>query len=134
MKKHVKPISVCGICFILLFTTLPIVGGDSEYYHNSFVMVFGQCEWVNCPILWRLGLYIPILKKNMFIRTTNQPGEIINIIVKNEETALLYNQANATLQLNRVRGIFFWGGNSLLLQNTSLILLVGRAEDICITH
>ncbi len=134
MKNYFIRTGVFTIVILFFIYSLPITAMESDYYQNSFVLVVGSCETVDCPILWKLGLFIPLLKKNFFVATTNQPGEMINIIVKNEQTAFLFSEANASIRMNNARGVYYWAGNSPVIQNSSLLFIFGRAQDIWIFH
>jgi hypothetical protein len=134
MKKYIPMMGVCFIIFTLVVTSMPVNAVETDYYQNSLIIIIGQCNTVNKPVMWGLGLYIPILRRSFYIATNNQEGEMISIIVKNEQNAFLISQENASIQMNGARGIYFWGKNSLILNNSSALLVIGRARDIWITH
>lgn len=134
MKKYFLLTSICIIIISLIGANTPVVATETDYYPNSFILVVGACNTVDRPLMWGLGIYIPILRKNFYIATNNQEGEMISIIVKNDQNAFLLSLENASIRMNGARGIYYWAGGSPIIQNSSFIMILGRAKDIWITH
>ena len=134
MKKYVLIIGVCITLIVLPSVTIPIGAVETDYYQDSFFLIIGQWNTVDRPLLWGLGFYIPLLRRNFFIATNNEIGEMISIFVKNDQNAILVSQENASIRMNGARGMFFWGKHSLILTNSSALFIVGRARDLWITH
>lgn len=134
MKKYIPKLGVYIIILTLLSTTIPVGAVETDYYQNCLIVIVGQCNTVNKPLMWGVGIYIPLLRRNFYIATNNQEGEMISIIIKNDQNAFLISQENASIQMNGARGIYFWGKNSLVLNNSSALFVFGRARDIWITH
>jgi hypothetical protein len=134
MKKYILKIGISFIIFSFLAITIPVNAIETDYYTDSLIMIIGQCNTVDKPLMWGIGLFIPILRKNFYIATNNQEGEMISIIVKNDQNAFLISQESASIQMNGARGIYYWGKSSLLLNNSTFLFVLGRASDIWITH
>ena len=134
MKKYALKLGVGLIVFIFLCTITPCSAVETDYYKDSFIFIIGQCNTVDQPLMWGIGVYIPILRNNFYIATNNQEGEMISIIVKNDQNAFLISQENASIRMNGARGIYYWGKSSLLLDNSTVLFVIGRARDIWVTH
>ena len=134
MKKYILQLSVCIIIIALIGANTPVVAVETDYYRDSFIFVLGACNTVDRPLMWGLGVYIPILRKNFRIATNNQEGEVISVIVINEHNAFLLSLESASIQMNGARGIYYWAGGSPFIENSSFIMILGRASYISITH
>jgi len=125
---------VVGIVFLLIFLSSPITSATTDSFEDKLVIIVGKCNTVYGPFLWRLGLYIPILKKDITIVSNGEEGEAISIFVAPPGMAIYYSKNNVRISLQDARGIFYWTGNSPFFNNTPPFLLIScKAEKIFIT-
>ena len=125
---------VIGIVFLLIFLSSPVTSATTDRYDNKLVIIVGKCNTVYGPFLWRLGLYVPILKKDITIVSNGEEGEAISILVAPPEMAVYYSKKNVRVNLQDAKGIFFWTGKSPFFNNTPPFLLIScKAERILIT-
>lgn len=125
---------VIGIVFLLIFLSSPITSATTDSYDNKLVIIVGKCNTVYGPFLWRLGLYIPIFKKDITIVSNGEEGEAISVFVSPPGMAVYYSKKNVRISLQDARGIFFWSEKSPFFNNTPPFLLIScKAEKIFIT-
>ena len=123
-----------GIVFLLIFLSSPITSAETDIFDDKLVIIAGKCNTVYRPLLWGLGLYIPILKRDITIVSNGEEGETISIFVAPPGMAVYYSKKNVRISLQNARGIFFWSEKSLLFNSTPPFLLITcKAEKIMIT-
>jgi hypothetical protein len=125
---------VLGIVFLVIFLSSPITSATTDSYNDRLVILVGKCNTVYGPYLWGLGLYIPILKKDITIVTNGEEGEAISIFVGPPGMGVYYSKENIRISLQNARGIFFWSEKSLFLNNTPpFLIIICKAERTLIT-
>ena len=100
----------------------------TNFFRNSIIFVSGSCNRVTGPLMWIFGFYCPLLKRGFLITALGKEGEKINVVIKGEKYATYYDIENINIQIRRANGILFWGGKSLLVNNTRIFALCKAAE------
>ena len=127
-----KGLAVGIVCFLIILS-FPITFAQTDHYEDKSVLVVGKCDTVYGPILWRFGLYIPILKRDIRIISRGAEGEALSIFIPPPGFAVYFSKENISINIQNARGIFFWGGKSRLLNNTPPFLFIScKAQDIWI--
>ena len=122
------------ICFLIMMS-FPVTVGDTTHYEDCVVLIVGRCNTVTGPILWRHGLFVPKIKRSITIEANGEDGEGISIFIRNHQIGIYFDNENIKIKLNQVKGVFYWGGKSLLFNNDPpLILARCIAEDMWITN
>ena len=132
-----KCLVICVIC-VLMIVSFPNINGELEYYNNSLVFIVGKCNSTKCgSIWWKLGLYIPVVKRNFFIMANNKEEGLINVVVLsiNNGFGTYFNYKEIRVEMYRARGMFYWGGKSLLFNqnNSPLVFALCRAKTVYVT-
>lgn len=92
--------------------------GETDYFTNCIVIVFGKCNTVTGPLIWRFGFYCPLLKRSFWIIASGEEGESLNVIIRDDKFATYYDYEEINIQLIGANGFLFWGGKSILFNNT----------------
>ena len=137
-----KILIIWAIVFLML-ASLPVTLGrtdeqekeplETKTFTNCVIWVFGKCNTVTGPLLWKLGLYCPLLDKNFGIEANGEEGEKLNVIIRGEEFGVYYGYENMDIDIARARGILFWGGQSLLIDEP-IIFLRCRADIVYLNY
>jgi hypothetical protein len=134
-KNLVKKSLVIVTILLLILIFFPTVTPETDYYNNSFVFIFGRSNDIQASsIWWIIGLYVPIIKRSFRISAKNEGESLTAIIYKPNGGAFYLDNENITIDINRARGIFYWGGKSLLF-NFSIppsVFVLCRARTIYI--
>lgn len=147
ITDYIKKMFVFGIVCLLLMVSIPVFtdiisASDSnkseeyqanssqitKFFRNSIIFVSGSCNKVTGPLIWIFGFYCPLLKRSFFIRALGEEGEKLNVVIKGDEYATYYDIEDINIQIRRANGILFWGGKSLLVDNSRIIALCKAAE------
>lgn len=132
-----KGLVICGIC-VLMIVSFPGINGDVEYYNDSLIFISGKCNSTTCgSIWWKLGLYIPIIKRNFLIIANNEEGELINVVVFsiNNGFGTYFNYKDIRIEMHRARGMFYCGEKSLIIDHTDPppVFMLCRAKSTYVT-
>ena len=108
--------------------------GAFEHYTNCVIIMFGRCNEVTGPLLWRLGVYCNLLKRDFTINAKGEFGETINLIIRGSDNfKFLWGKENIRIELRGASGILFWGEKSIIVDNT-LIILRCKAKNVYLTE
>ena len=128
-----KGLAIGVICFLILLS-FPAASAQTDHYENKTVLIVGRCNTVYGPILWRFGLYIPILKRDIRIISSGSEGEAVSVFIPPPGFAVYFSKENISVNIQNARGIFFWSEKSRFFNNTPPFLFIScKAEDIWIT-
>jgi hypothetical protein len=131
-----KKILILGTILILFLSSIQIVLGDnidsnqpeiinSEDYvrfNDCIILIFGTCNDVKGPLLWKLGLYCNFLKKDFTINAEGEIDESVNLMIRGGGSfRFLWGKENINIRLNRASGIIFWGGKSIIVESNHII-------------
>jgi len=107
---------------------------DTDTYSNCRILVSGQCDTVLGPLVWLLGFYCPLFKRNFIIRASGGETEKLNVIVfGNGNFGTYYDLENIQLDIRSASGILFWYGKSILLEGNRIFAFC-NAKTIFINH
>jgi hypothetical protein len=128
-----KRVIVAGL-LLLILTTMPLVQATTEQFSNSVVLITGKCNTVTTNALWLFGLKFMIHRK-VTIQASGQEGEKIHALVLPPTFGVFFGHENIIIQMEGATGLFFWGGKSLLLQQSSQrVFVFCKAGDMWITY
>lgn len=137
-KRMLRKSIVIGVICVLMIVSLPSPTADVEYYSNSIVLIAGKSNSTSClGLWWKIGLYIPIVKRQFIIGANGEEGESLNVLIlsTNHGLAAYYDYEDIRIELQRARGVFYWGGKSLLLNNSEppSVFVLCRAKILYVT-
>ena len=148
MKKEdgfIKKIIICAVCLLLLSVT-PIVVGDTnvdensptnpadiDYYSDCVIWVFGKCDTVDGPLLWKLGFYCPLREKTFIIQATGKENESLNIFIRDTGMATYFGYENVKIDIRTATGVLFWAAQSILLQGNTIFARC-KAREVWVTY
>jgi hypothetical protein len=137
-NRMLKKSLVIGVILVLILVSVPTITADTEIFNNSIVLIAGKSNSTSCLSLWwRIGLYIPVLKRHFFVEANGEEGESLNVLIfsKNNGLATYYSYEDIRIELQRARGVFYWGEKSLLIDHSepSPVLVLCRAERAYVT-
>ncbi|KYK30298.1 MAG: hypothetical protein AYK22_04130 [Thermoplasmatales archaeon SG8-52-3] len=127
---------ITATIILLLLSTIQIVIGDNvsnkeaeiinaennDSFNDCIILIFGKCNDVTGPILWKFGLYCNFFKKDFTINANGEIDETINLIIRGGGGfKFMWGKENIKINLNGATGILFWGGKSLLVENNFII-------------
>ena len=129
---------VIGVICVLILVSLPTITADVENYNNSIVLIVGKSNSTSCLSLWwRIGLYIPVMKRHFFVVANGEEGESLNVLIfsRNNGIATYYDYEDIRIELQRARGVFYWGEKSLLFNHSepSPVFVLCRASRAYVT-
>jgi len=125
----------CSILLILLSTIQTVIGSNidehqiktlnsenNDSFNDCVILIFGTCNDVRGPLLWKLGLYCNFLKKDFLINANGEIDESINLIIRGGGSfKFLWGKENISIRLNGATGIIFWGAKSIILDDNHII-------------
>ena len=137
-NRMLKKGLVIGVICVLILVSVPTITADVENYNNSIVLIAGKSNSTSCLSLWwRIGLYIPIMKRHFFVAANGEEGESLNVLIfsRNNGIATYYDYEDIRIELQRARGVFYWGEKSLLFNHSepSPVFVLCRAERAYVT-
>ena len=137
-NRMLKKGLVIGVICVLVLVSLPTLTADVEYYNNSIVLIAGKSNSTYATSLWwKIGLYIPVVKRRFFIVANGEEGESLNVLIfsRNHGLAAYYDYEDIRIELQRTRGVFYWGGNSLLFNHSTPppVFVLCRAKSVYVT-
>jgi hypothetical protein len=104
--------------------------GDSSYYSNSLILVFGKCDNVVGPLVWLLGFYCPLIKRNFRMFTNDERNETLSAIILGPGKFGTYLfQENINIDISGARGVLFYFKKSILVNGNNIIAFC-KAENI----
>lgn len=122
--------------FLLIFTSVQVAHGDTidykkskkintgitENFSDCIMIIFGKCNDVTGPLLWKFGLYCNFLKKDFTINAKNEEGDNINLMIRGGGSfKFLWGKEDINIQLKGATGILFWGGKSIIVESPLII-------------
>ena len=153
MKKTFAKCFIFGIICVLITASLPIAIGEnaetksdyskeavevssSETFHfsNCFIVVNGNCDTVTGPLVWILGVYCPLMKRNFNILCNNGENESINVYVFGQglQLGMYRGQEHVIVDINSARGLLYWSAKSITNPGNQISLFC-RASGLSIT-
>jgi hypothetical protein len=106
--------------------------GTNENFQNSIIIVFGKCDRVEGPLVWLLGFYCPLLKRNFRIIANGGQNESLNAIVLGRGSLGAYfSRETMWIDIRGARGLLFNFDKSILVNGNNVIAIC-RAENIFI--
>jgi hypothetical protein len=129
-------ILMIGAILLLLLSSIQVVLGENidtiepkiittennERFNDCIILIFGKCNDVSGPLLWKLGLYCNFIRKDFTINANGEIDENINIIIRGGGSfKFLWGKENIKINLNRATGILFWGGKSVIVESNHII-------------
>lgn len=137
MKRNsLNKILVFATVFLFFLIVIPTANSETEYFYNSYAIIFGKSSNVQgVSLLWRAGLYIPILKRNFYI-SANEENESLNAIFFKPNSKYIYiDSENITIDIIRARGVFYWFEKSLLFNMSAPqpVFFICKAKSIYVT-
>jgi hypothetical protein len=133
-NHHLKKSLAVGVICLLMLVSFSIAQGTTDHFEDNVVVISGKCNTVEHTGLWPFGFKL-FYDRDVTIQTKNEDGERINCLIHNGIPAFaFYGFKNSIkIELKHATGLFFWGGKSLLFNNTPPRILVRcRAQDICL--
>ena len=94
--------------------------GDTNYYENCTVIIFGNCKSVGGALTWIFGLYYPLTKKHIWI---NAGGETLNALITGGGSGIYFSCESLFIDMYGTNGFLFWGGKSLLMNNNHIVAI-----------
>ena len=130
---HRKELIVLISCLILI-SVLPQTCAYTDHFTNSRSLVIGKCNTTMTPALWLFG-FKWIHNRNVLIQASGGEGEVLNALILPSKIGIYYGHKVMTIELDRAKGLFFWGEKSILLQKSSQrIIAFAKATDIWVTY
>ena len=131
-----KRFLITGTIFLLLLSSIQVVLGNnldsnehkvikteiSESFNDCIIVIFGTCNNVIGPLLWKFGLYCNIFKKDFTINANGAIDETINIMIRGGgDFKFLWGKEIINIRLIGATGILFWGENSIIVDSNHII-------------
>jgi hypothetical protein len=150
-KVYIKKVLIVWAIFLLTLTSIPLALGessntesfnsneniistrDSKHYTDCNILIFGRCNTVKGPLFWLFGLYYPIIERDFKIDANGELGETLNVIVLGPEFGTFISYENIEIDIYNAKGVLFWGGKSLIL-NQPLLFAHCKAADVWINY
>ena len=98
---------VLMINIFLLLVIFPSVQAETDYYSNSYVIIFGKCTKVTGPLVWITPLFIPMIKRNIRIFSQGQPAESLSAVIFDGEKGVYINMDDITFLVRNYLTIVF---------------------------
>jgi hypothetical protein len=118
MKTRYRLIGVFTLTFFfLLLSAIPNVTAETQEFTNSIIIIVGKTNQVSSTALWLFGFKF-MVNKRVVIQAYSGDGEKINALILPPKIGFYLGHENIYIQMNRATGLFFWGGKSLLFQNS----------------
>ena len=125
-NRMLKKGLVIGVICVLVLVSLPTLTADVEYYNNSIVLIAGKSNSTYAISLWwKIGLYIPVVKRHFFIVANGEEGESLNVLIfsRNHGLAAYYDYEDIRIELQRTRGVFCPCGTTCIAADISIARL-----------
>jgi hypothetical protein len=139
---------IFGAVFLVVFSSMHAALGNNiqsnktktadtvsfEHFTDCVIIMFGKCNEVTGPILWKLGVYCNLLKRDFTINAKGEFGETINLIIRGSDNfKFLWGKENIKIDLRGATGILFWGDKSIIADNT-IIILRCKVKNVYLTE
>jgi hypothetical protein len=125
---------IAVICCLILISVIPQVCANTDHFTNSRILIIGKCNTTTTPALWLFG-FKWIRNKNVLIQSSGGEGEKLNALILPSKIGFYFGYKDMVIQLDRAKGLFFWGEKSFLLQKSSQrIVAFCKATDIWVTY
>ncbi|MBN1860894.1 MAG: hypothetical protein JW840_05480 [Candidatus Thermoplasmatota archaeon] len=123
------------IVCLLLLNFFPVAQATTVEFTDSAVIIFGKTNHVSSLALWLFGFKF-LVNKQVAIQAYGEAGEKISALILPPKIGFYLGHENIYIQLNRVTGLFFWGGKSLLFGNSDppRIFAVCKANYIYVSY
>lgn len=121
------------VCMFLL-NFIPVAQATTVEFTESVILIFGKTNQVTSTALWLFGGKF-MVNKRVVIQANSADGEKINALVFPPKIGFFLGHENIYIQLNRVTGLFFWGGKSFVFQNElPRIFALCKADYIYVSY
>lgn len=106
-----------------------------DYYEQATVVVFGSCNAAYVlGFSWRFGLYIPTVRRTIYLDADEENVSLTVAVIKsNQGFGVYHDYDNMHVTLRKARGVFFWGGKSLLT-TSDIIVGICNARSVSISY
>lgn len=122
------------ISCLILICVIPPMSATTDHFTNSRILIIGKCNTTITPALWLFG-FKWMYNKNVLIQASGGEGEKLNAFVFPSKIGIFSGYKNMIIQLDKAKGLFFWGEKSFLLQKSSQrIIAFCKATDIWVTY
>ena len=103
---------------------------DSGHYTNSLILVFGKCDNVVGPLVWLLGFYCPLFKRNFRMIADDERNESLNAIIIGPGLQFgLFSTEKISIDIGGARGVLFYFKKSILVNGNNIIAFC-KADNI----
>jgi hypothetical protein len=140
-------LTVCTFILLLISTTQIVLGENiddnlhnmnkteiNETFDDCVILIFGTCNEVQGPVIWRLGLYCNLIKRNFVINAKGEIDENINLIIRGGGSfKFLWGKENIFIRINGANGILFWAEKSIIV-DTNHIIARCKADSVYLTY
>jgi len=135
MKRKYQMIVLFAIlgCMVLV-CVIPQAAATTDHFTNSWILIMGKCNTTVTPALWLFG-FKWMHNKNVLIQASGTEGEKLNAVLLPTKIGVFFGYKNMIIELDRAKGLFFWGEKSFLLQKASQsIFALCKATDIWVSY
>lgn len=113
---------------------MPIVQATTDHFTDSVVLIIGKSNTVSTTALWLFGFKF-IYNKQVIIQVNGEEGEKLNALIFPPKIGLYFGYENIFIQMEGVKGLFFWGEKSLFFHNVPpRIFVFCKAGDIWVSY
>ena len=145
---NLRRFSITLTVFLLIINSIQVVvgintdnkeskiinAGFTDNFPDCIIIVFGKCNDVTGPILWKFGLYCNFFKKDFTINAKGEESETINIMIRGGGSfKFLWGKETINIQLKGATGILFWGAKSIIVESPHIIARC-QAENVYLTY
>ena len=111
------------------------VNSNYDYYNQATVIIFGSCDSAYVVgFSWRFGLYIPKVRRTIHIDANGVNESFSAVVLKSNEGFGMYlNNNDMHIRLTLTKGIFFYGGKSILT-TSNIIIGVCNARQVTVSY
>lgn len=104
---------------------------DSSHYTNSLILVFGKCDNVQGPLVWLLGFYCPIFKRNFRMIADDERNESLTAMILGPGQFGFFSKEQISIDIGGARGVLFYFKKSILVNGNNIIAFC-KADNIWI--
>lgn len=126
---------VIGIICLLMLVSVPIVLGEQYTYDDAKGFIVGKCNSVENEGLWTFGFTF-LYNRDVTMQLNDLDGERLQVFIYTPKIGWHFNNVNMKVRLINARGLFFWGGKSLLFKNEpfQVFAWITNAEQVQVTY
>jgi hypothetical protein len=133
MKKRVILI-LAGIFCLFFLNLVPVTQATTDHFTNSVVLIIGKSNSVSSTALWLFGFKF-IYNKQVIIQANGGSDEKISALILPSKIGFYFGHENIYIQMQKAKGLFFWGERSLFFQNDPpRIFAFCTAGDILVSY